>query len=72
MEGRWENGGGNALITSLCQVINLTLQRPLEVRKALRATPEPQFRADIVPSLRAECASSARNPDLEGYEVPDL
>lgn len=76
--GRLKAGNGSgileqdSLVAIHSRMIDLRLQSPLEMRKRLRRTPEPQRFANIIPSGRAELALETWEPNFESDPVADL
>ena len=52
-------------------VIDPLLQSSLEMRHALRTTPESHLLAEVIPPFPAYCALSAWDSDLESNAVAD-
>lgn len=53
------------------RVVYPLLERPLEVRETLRATPKAHLLAEVIPAFSAYTAVSARHADLQGYAVAE-
>jgi hypothetical protein len=60
------------LVAPLRRVVDLLLQRALEVREALAAAPELQLFANVVPAFRAAGTASARQADFKSDFVADF
>lgn len=60
------------LVAPLRRVVDLLLQRTLEVREALSAAPELQLFANVVPAFRAAGTASTGHADFEGDFVADF
>jgi hypothetical protein len=55
----------------LRRCIDSLLQRPLEMRKALRAAPEIHFRADIIPAFLTQPTFLAGFADFKCDSITD-
>lgn len=57
------------LVTPLRGVVDLLLQRALEVWETLATAPEPELFADVVTTFRAACTAAAGQADFESDSV---
>lgn len=59
----------NLLVAPDSRVVYPLLEGPLEMRKRLRAAPEPHLLAKVVPAFPAYATLPARDSDFQCYAV---
>ena len=60
------------LVTPDGRMVYPVLERALEMREALRTTPEPHFLAEIVAAFPADAALSTRDAHLQRHPITKL